>query len=264
VLAWCTRQYLRRVEMRVLIAEDDAVTRAILQRTVEKFDHECLVAGDGEEALKLYRETPEVDIVISDWMMPGVDGLEFCRRLREEKRDGYTYFIFLTALADKAHLLEGLDAGADDYLPKPLDRDELRASLIAASRVTSLHKKLRVQAKRLSELASLRTDFTAMVAHEIGSPLAAIRGYLDVLDTGELGPAEQDEALAKIRGETDRLSTFVADVGSAAAIESGDFSFVPHPTFTGELLEDDLSRSQTLLMYPPTILNHPSFGSTPC
>ena len=232
--------------MRVLIAEDEAVTRAILQRTVEKFGHECLVAGDGEEALKLYRETPEVDVVISDWMMPGVDGLEFCRRLREEKRDGYTYFIFLTTLSDKAHLLEGLQAGADDYLTKPLDRDELQARLVAASRVTSLHRKLREQARRLSELATLRADFTAMVAHEIGSPLAAIRGSLEVLATGELEPAEQDDVFAKIRTETDRLNTLVADVGNAAAIESGDFTLMLRPTSIGELLEDAAWFAETL------------------
>jgi signal transduction histidine kinase len=232
--------------MRVLIAEDEAVTRAILQRTVEKFGHEVLVAGDGEEALKLYRETPEVDVVISDWMMPGVDGLEFCRRLREEKRDGYTYFIFLTTLSDKAHLLEGLQAGADDYLTKPLDRDELQARLVAASRVTSLHRKLREQARRLSELASLRADFTAMVAHEIGSPLAAIRGSLDMLATGELELAEQDEVFGKIRTETDRLSTLVADVGNAAAVESGDFTLMLRPTSIGELLEDAAWFAETL------------------
>src|SRR3990170_6757089 len=224
--------------MRVLIAEDEAVARVILQRTVEKFGHECLAAEDGEEALKLYRETPEVDVVISDWMMPGSDGLEFCRRLREEKRDEYTYFIFLTALADKAHLLEGLQAGADDYLAKPLDRDELQARLIAASRVTTLHRKLREHSKALSELVSLRASFTAIVAHEIGSPLAAIRGFLDVLATGELEPDEQADVLAKILAETDKINILVADVKSAAAVESEDFAIMPRSTSTRELLKD--------------------------
>ena len=232
--------------MRVLIAEDEAVSRAILQRTVEKFGHETLVAGDGLEAWELFQSTEEVEVVISDWMMPGIDGLEFCRRVRGERRDGYTYFIFLTALDDKAHLLEGMRMGADDYLAKPLDRDELQARLVAASRVTSLHGKLREQAKQLSEVATLRADFTAMLAHEISSPLSAIRGCLDVLATGELEPAEQDEILAKTRIETDRLSTLVADVGSAAAVESGDFSLVPRPTSTGELLEDAARFAETL------------------
>ncbi len=140
--------------MRVLVAEDEAVSRLILQRAVEKLGHECLSANDGEQAWRLYRETSGVDVVISDWMMPGTDGLELCRRIRAENRDGYTYFIFLTALGDKEHLRMGLEAGADDYLSKPLDREELEVRLISASRVTSLHRQLSEQKSELERLNS--------------------------------------------------------------------------------------------------------------
>jgi two-component system cell cycle response regulator len=138
--------------MRVLIAEDDAVSRMILQRAVQKFGHEVLVAEDGRKAWELYRETPDVDVVISDWMMPDMDGLELCRKLREEGPDEYTFFIFLTALGGKEHLLEGMQAGADDYLSKPLDRDQLEVRLIAASRVTALHRQLTQQNEELAKL----------------------------------------------------------------------------------------------------------------
>ncbi len=138
--------------MRILIAEDDTVSRTILLRSVQKLGHECLAAEDGEKAWELFRSTPEVDVVISDWMMPGMDGLELCRRIRGEERDGYTYFIFLTALGDKEHVLMGLEAGADDYLSKPLDRDELQIRLIAASRVNSLHRRLNEQEVQLQKL----------------------------------------------------------------------------------------------------------------
>ena len=84
--------------------------------------------------------------------MPGIDGLELCRSIREEERDGYTYFIFLTALGDKGHLQSGLEAGADDYLSKPLDRDELQVRLISASRVTALHWRLAYQNEELEML----------------------------------------------------------------------------------------------------------------
>ena len=138
--------------MRVLIAEDDAVSRLILRRAVQRFGHEVLVAEDGRKAWKLYRETPGVDVVISDWMMPDMDGLELCHRLREEKRDEYTYFIFLTTLNGKEHLLEGMQAGADDYLSKPLDRDQLEVRLIAAARITALHRQLTKQKEELEKL----------------------------------------------------------------------------------------------------------------
>jgi two-component system cell cycle response regulator len=138
--------------LRVLIAEDDAVSRTILKKSVEKFGHECLAVEDGENAWELFQNTPEVDVVISDWMMPGMDGLELCRRIRGEEREGYTYFIFLTALEDKDHLRMGFEAGADDYLSKPLDRDELQVRLISASRVTALHRRLAYQNSELEML----------------------------------------------------------------------------------------------------------------
>jgi two-component system, cell cycle response regulator len=138
--------------VRVLIAEDDAVSRTILRRSVEKLGHECLAAEDGESALELYRNTPGIDLVISDWMMPGIDGPALCRLIREDRRDAYTYFIFLTALGDKGHLLAGLAAGADDYLSKPLDRDELQVRLASAYRMTRLHKRLAAQNEQLEKL----------------------------------------------------------------------------------------------------------------
>ncbi len=144
--------------MRVLVAEDDPVSLLILRRAVEKFGHECLTAGDGESAWQRYKENPDVDVIISDWMMPEVDGLELCNRIRDEEREGYTYFIFLTALSDKEHLLMGFEAGADDYLSKPLDRDELQVRLISARRLTSLHRQLARQRAELEMLNAQLAD----------------------------------------------------------------------------------------------------------
>ena len=147
--------------MKVLIAEDDTVSRMILHRAVQKLGHEVLAAKDGGQAWDLYCETPDVDVVISDWMMPELDGLELCRRVRDEERGddrGYTYFVFLTALGDREHLLQGLAAGADDYLSKPLDRDELKMRLTSALRVTDLHRRLAFQNKELEELNRMLFD----------------------------------------------------------------------------------------------------------
>ena len=148
--------------MKILVAEDDAVSRTILRRAVEVLGHECLVAEDGRAAWEAFRAEPWVDVIISDWMMPDVDGLELCRMVREEERGApgraYTYFIFLTALGDREHLLRGLEAGADDYLSKPLDRDELGMRLISADRVTELHRKLAYQNDELEKLNRMLFD----------------------------------------------------------------------------------------------------------
>jgi type IV pilus assembly protein PilB len=129
--------------VKVLIAEDDAVSRTVLRKSVEKLGHACVVARDGLEAWRAYQDTPDVEVVISDWMMPGIEGPEFCRRVRGLEREGYTFFVFLTALGGREHLLEGMESGADEYLTKPLDGDRLRAVLGSAARVTSLHQHLR-------------------------------------------------------------------------------------------------------------------------
>lgn len=148
--------------MRILIAEDDAVSRLVLQKAVEHLGHECLVAADGTQAWEHFRSCP-VDVVISDWMMPGLDGPELCSKVREHAGAAYTYFILLTTLGNKEHFLVGMQAGADDYLIKPLDREDLQARLLAATRVTSLQRELaekNTELQRLNEAlaASARTD----------------------------------------------------------------------------------------------------------
>ena len=143
-----------KANVKVLIAEDEVVPRTILQAILENFGHECQSADDGLKAWRMYQNDPEVDVVISDWMMPGIDGLELCRRIRAKRKDdGYTYFVFLTALGDKGHLLKGMKEGADDYLSKPLDPEDLQVRMIAASRVTSLHRLLAEQKTELFEQA---------------------------------------------------------------------------------------------------------------
>src|SRR5438874_10389118 len=124
--------------MRILIAEDSPFQRRILADAVEGLGHECVAAQDGDEAWELFDKNG-ADVIISDWMMPGLEGPELCRRVREHSGESYTYFIFLTALEDKQHAQVGMRAGADDYLTKPLRLDELGLRLTAAARVTALH-----------------------------------------------------------------------------------------------------------------------------
>jgi two-component system, cell cycle response regulator len=137
--------------MRILIVEDDAVPRMILKLAVEKFGHECLVAEDGAQAWDIYQNA-SVDVVISDRVMPGMDGIELCQRIRTTPQPGYTYFIFLSALGERKESLAGLQAGADDYLTKPFEPDDLRARLLVAARITELHRQLDEQQAELRRL----------------------------------------------------------------------------------------------------------------
>lgn len=137
--------------MRILIAEDHDPSRLILQAAVKALGHECLAAVDGAEAWQLF-ENAGVDVVISDRMMPRMDGIELCRRIRTNHGDSYIYFIFLTAHDEKSEVISGIEAGADDYLVKPLDTDELKMRLLVAARVTTLHRQLAQQSAKLEQL----------------------------------------------------------------------------------------------------------------
>ena len=137
--------------MRILIAEDHDATRLILEAAVRSLGHDCVAASDGDEAWQLFQNV-DVDTVISDRMMPGMDGVELCRRIRADGRAAYTYFIFLTGFDEKTEVIRGMEAGADDYLIKPLDADELKMRLLVAARVTSIHRKLSQQSAELERL----------------------------------------------------------------------------------------------------------------
>ena len=127
--------------MKILIADDDETSRRIIQLVPRVLGHECHIVTDGIEAWDAFREL-RPDVVISDWMMPGLSGVELCRNIRAHSPRGYTYFIMVTSHGDLDQILEGMTAGADDYLVKPLNPDDLRLRLVAAERVTALHGRL--------------------------------------------------------------------------------------------------------------------------
>ncbi len=123
--------------MKILIAEDDPVSSLVLSAKLKKLGYEVISAENGREAWATYqRETPR--IVITDWMMPEVDGLELCKMIRDDNRLQYTYIIMLTALGGKERLIEGMTAGADDFVTKPFESEGLKARLRVAERVLSL------------------------------------------------------------------------------------------------------------------------------
>src|ERR687886_2808036 len=131
--------------MRLLIAEDSEIERMILRETIEGLGHECLVASDGAEAWELFQRHG-AEVVVTDWLMPRLEGPELCRRVRAHPGRPYTYLILLTALDDRESTLAGMAAGADDYLTKPLEVTDLEGRLVAAARVTELHRNLSRQA----------------------------------------------------------------------------------------------------------------------
>jgi len=136
--------------MKILIAEDDMVSRKVLQRTLEKWGYNVDAAEDGMEALELYRQGG-YSILITDWMMPRLDGVQLVEQVRGIDSKDYVYIIMLTAKSAKYEFIEAMEAGADDFLSKPLDREELRVRLQAARRVIDLERQLSKQNEKLTE-----------------------------------------------------------------------------------------------------------------
>jgi two-component system cell cycle response regulator len=137
--------------MRVLIAEDSTVARKLLERNLQQLGYEVVAAEDGAQAWEAYQHAP-TPIVITDWEMPHMNGVELCRAIRQHPTEHYTYLMMLTARGQKEDKLQALDAGADAFLSKPLDIAELQANLRVAERILQAEADLQAQKRQLQDL----------------------------------------------------------------------------------------------------------------
>jgi DNA-binding response OmpR family regulator len=137
--------------LRVLVADDEPVTRAVVQAILRKGGYEVQLAADGEQAWRVLQQPEAPALAVIDWMMPGVDGLEICRRLRANPAGASTYVILLTSRDASADIVAGLRAGADDYVTKPPNSDELLARVNVGARVVQLQQALEDRVRRLEE-----------------------------------------------------------------------------------------------------------------
>lgn len=176
----------------ILVVEDDRVSGKILEKLLAKAGYQVVLAGNGREALNLLGER-FLPLVITDWMMPNMDGLELCRAIRQGEYPGYIYLILLTAKDSRKELIEGLEAGADDYMTKPFNHNELLARLNTAWRIIGMESSLRratEEIHRLSILDPLTQVYNRLYlnfrlpqelsqAQRYGTPLALVLCDLD-------------------------------------------------------------------------------------
>jgi diguanylate cyclase (GGDEF)-like protein len=151
----------------VLVVDDDAASRAAVCAAVRSLGHQCRPAAGGADALDLHTAR-RADVIVSDWSMPGMDGMEVCRRVRALDHGTYTYLLFTSGHANKRDFVQAVRAGADDCLPKPIDIDDLEARLLAARRVVRAYRTL----AQLNE--GLRHDSRALFRAARVDPLTGI------------------------------------------------------------------------------------------
>ena len=192
--------------MKVLIAEDDPASNALLKSLLLKWGFDIANSFDGMEAWKVLQrqgeDTPQIAIL--DWMMPGMDGLEVCRHIREREKGGdlYTYVIVLTAKGDREDIVTGIDAGADEYIVKPFDKEELRARLRTGQRIIELQTALRVANRKLLLMSRL-------------DPLTGALNRNAILD-------DLDLAFYRSRREKKPLSISLVDVDNLKELNQRD------------------------------------------
>lgn len=147
--------------MKVLIADDDSVSRRILQALLEKWGYEVVVVEDGDSAWAALASAGAPRMALLDWMMPGQNGVDVCRALRKQRPEPYTYLLLLTARDAKDSVVEGLESGADDYLTKPFDPAELKARIRVGLRLLDLEDNL-VQARESMRFKAMHDTLTGL------------------------------------------------------------------------------------------------------
>ncbi len=204
--------------MKILIAEDNLTTRRILETILAKWEYDVVSACDGNEAWEKLQEKDPPKLIILDWMMPGINGVEICRRLRREDPAKPIYIILLTGRDDKNDIVEGLGAGADDYIAKPFDKDELRARIDVGRRVVELQTAL-LEKEKLQVIF----EMTGAICHEMSQPMQAISGNTELM----LMNLQKDNPLYKhvktIKDQVDRMGDITQKLKRVTRYKTKDY-----------------------------------------
>ncbi|MEO8493579.1 MAG: response regulator [Planctomycetota bacterium] len=208
--------------MKILVAEDSPLMRHLLVTSLKEWHYEVVEAEDGAQAWERFQQD-RFPLVLTDWMMPNMDGLELIKRIRASEPEGYTYLILLTAKSEKEELVEAMEAGADDFLIKPCDSGELRVRVREGERIIRLEQTLAEQNRQLrdTQAALVQSEklaglgrLAAGMAHEVNNPISYVTNNLAVLrrDVTSL-----TELLAKYSAAREELATVRPDLSDEIA-----------------------------------------------
>ena len=207
----------------ILVVDDQEANRLLLRDVLEPEGHRVTEAASGVAALQIVGEL-KPDVVLLDVTMPGVDGLEVCRRLKADPGTAAIPVLLVTALSHREHRLRGIEAGANDYIAKPIDRAELVLRVRNALHMHRLHSEVAEQYRRLQELERLRDGLVHMLVHDLRTPLAGIRTYLELLKEDAQTMSNQAEfahLIAEANVVAFRMTEMVSDLLDVSRLEEG-------------------------------------------
>ncbi len=207
-------------EGKVLIIDDQQSIRKLVSMHLSKAGYETFDAVDGRDGLSKAAENMP-DVVISDLMMPGMDGIELCRRMKADPKLRELFFIMLTAKSRTEDKIKGFGSGADDYMTKPFNHQELLARIHSAMRIRNLQKEL-------LKASEVKDELLGIAAHDLRTPLTVIKGWCDLFNEGMLGEPnkEQAEAISGITQQVQLMLNLINDLLDVAKIESGKVELI--------------------------------------
>lgn len=208
--------------MNILIADDDAAARKMVSQYLKKKGYNVFEASNGIETYTSILDHP-INIAVIDWVLPGMDGIDVCRKIRQNQKSGYVFIIMLTAKEEKKDLIEGFDAGVDEYIMKPVNLQELIARIKVGARIVRLERKLIEKQRELTGTNEMKNKFIGIVAHDLRNPVISIRGFSELLlKDAKNFSEEQNEFLGIIHSTSRNMLAMINDLLDISRIESGN------------------------------------------
>ncbi len=230
-----TKESLKK---KILVADDQEGNQILMKYILEKKGYEVLVASDGEEAIEVATEM-DPDLVLMDVVMPGMDGYEACKILKDNPKTKNIPIVMITSLNDVTDKVKGLEVGADDFMSKPPNEVELTARVKSLIRMKDQQK----------EIEQLRNDFTAMLVHDLRAPLTSVLGFTDLISSSDdLTNEEKTEYLNIISISGRKMLALINDILDVSKLESGDIALNYSRVNLAQVITENIEKNHGLFI----------------
>ena len=228
--------------MTALVVEDQKIARMVLTNILEREGIKLLLADNGKSGYEMFIEhEKEIDIVITDYMMPGMDGSELCQKIRHELGNKLVPIIFLSAMSERGSVLDIFRVGATDYIVKPFSKEELLARIRVHLEHAILNKTLQNHVRDLKHLNKLKDDLLSITSHDLRSPITGILGFTDILLEDDVLNEDHKEYLGHIKDSSEFLLALINDILDLSRVQSDEYNIEKQPLYAEDLIHSSLN-----------------------